>query len=288
MRSQIPTLECVEREMGELIRAGAADNRHIRAAAEHHMAPEGRRVRARIALSSAQSLSLPRRNSVAIAACCELLHNASLVHDDLQDRDEERRGRPAVWRAFSDDVALCLGDLLISTAYAALARADVGSRLADLFSATNHAVAETIRGQISDRMATAGDLRDGDAYDHIAAAKSGPLLALPIVLSLLAAGRPDDCATARRAARAFALGYQIIDDLADAASDGDGRVNAVAVAAREADENVAAARRHCEMRALRHLDEAVVFSRLLPNGSGAALERFALTLGSEIGVRHAA
>lgn len=288
MRSQFPTLACVERDMHSLIRSDRPKTGLIEDAALHHLAPGGRRVRAQIALAAAQKLSLTPSTSLAIAGCCELLHNASLVHDDLQDRDEERRGRPAVWRAYGDDVAICLGDFFISAAYAALGRADVGARLPELFRATHEAIAETVRGQVADRTTAAGDLRSVDAYDDIAAGKSGPLLALPVVLSLRAAERPDACDTAHRAARSFAIAYQIVDDLEDVASDGETRVNAVAVAMRERDLSEQAARRHCEARAAQLLSEAALLSNRLPAEAGAALEGFAQLLSSQIGARHAA
>src|SRR5215211_7540453 len=62
-----------------------------------HLATGGKRIRARLALAAMEALDEPREAGVAWAAACELLHNATLVHDDLQDGDRVRRGRPTVW-----------------------------------------------------------------------------------------------------------------------------------------------------------------------------------------------
>ena len=74
----------------------------------------GGRVRAKLGLEAAEILNLDDPGRLACACGPELLHNASLVHDDLQDRDETRRGHPAVWRRFGPAAAISIGDLMIS------------------------------------------------------------------------------------------------------------------------------------------------------------------------------
>ena len=66
------------------------------------------------------ALGLSEPDVLCLAASAELLHNASLVHDDLQDQDGMRRGAPAVWKKYGSNVAICTGDLMLSAAYAAL------------------------------------------------------------------------------------------------------------------------------------------------------------------------
>ena len=111
----------------------------------HHLRTPGLRVRSQIALHAADCLGVDAQSALAIATCCELLHNASLIHDDLQDRDQLRRGMQAVWSMFGDDVALCAGDLLLSSAYAALADVTNIAAMQHLVAQTHAAVAQTIR-----------------------------------------------------------------------------------------------------------------------------------------------
>ena len=90
-------------------------------AIRYHLSTGGGRIRASIALGCAAALDLDVEAAVIAAAVPELLHNASLIHDDMQDGDIERRGRAALWVAFDRDTAICAGDQMISAAYGALA-----------------------------------------------------------------------------------------------------------------------------------------------------------------------
>ena len=111
----------------------------------HHLGTPGLRVRSQIALHAADCLGVDTQSALAMATCCELLHNASLIHDDLQDRDQLRRGRQAVWSMFGDDVALCAGDLLLSSAYAALVDVTDVAAVPRLIALTHAAVAQSIQ-----------------------------------------------------------------------------------------------------------------------------------------------
>jgi len=98
------------------VAAGTGVSATLRAA-RYHLEAGGQRVRARLALHACEALGVVGDQAVRLAACVELLHNASLVHDDLQDKEKLRRGLPTVCAAFGPDVALCTGDLLLSAAY---------------------------------------------------------------------------------------------------------------------------------------------------------------------------
>ena len=92
------------------------------AAAHHFMAP-GKMLRAKMALRAADALKVDRAAAMHWAAAIEVLHNASLIHDDICDGDRLRRGRPAVWSLYGRDVALTLGDWLIALAFELAAEA---------------------------------------------------------------------------------------------------------------------------------------------------------------------
>ena len=144
MVSQTQTfLPAVERRMFAL--CDSPDGVLLRAV-EYHLAR--RVVFEPPGLDASFALGLPKRDATAIATACELLHNASLIHDDLQDQDAERRGQPAVWAKFGPDVAICAGDLLLSAAYAALAA--LGETAAPVIAHMHTRVAITIQGQSED------------------------------------------------------------------------------------------------------------------------------------------
>ena len=85
--------------------------------ASYHLASGGKKFRPMFLLAIANAVGAPQKAAVQTAAACELLHNASLVHDDLQDKDETRRGRPAVWQKFGPEIAINLGDYIIASAF---------------------------------------------------------------------------------------------------------------------------------------------------------------------------
>jgi hypothetical protein len=117
---------------------------------------------------------------------------------------------------------------------------------------------------------------DPAQYRQVAVAKSGALLSLPMELSFLAAGRTQWIPQARRAAEEFAVGYQIMDDLQDAASDGPLAVNLVSILKAWGHGVNAAAFAHA--MGLRHLQTAADLAGNLPDGAGDLLSWLAVVL----------
>lgn len=283
-------ISTVEKRMAELIEpephfTGATACRTTRAAS-YHLASGGHRIRARLALHAGIALGLSPHDAVTIATISEILHNASLIHDDLQDRDRSRRGADTVWARFGDNVAVCTGDLLLSAAYGALAAfTDLGV-LPALIKLVHARTSAVINGQCADLSAQDGDVVDIFLYERIAVAKSGSLLSLPTELALVGSGHARWTSEARRAAEAFAVGYQIVDDMEDIEKDigAPGRphsLNAVLIlraAGHDAGQADAIARR----TGLRHLREAASVAGSLPHGSGTLLRELALDLSARL------
>ncbi len=215
-------LNLVERRMAKLVLAAGHQDLHRfhgENAAIDQVSSGGGRMRARLALCAGHALGLSNDDSVAIATSAELLHNASLVHDDLQDGDRTRRGRDAVWVRYGVNAAICTGDLLLSASYASLASLSTIARLPALMTLMHQRVASAAWGQSADLSLQGRSFDDVPIYEAIATAKSGALISLPLELSLVATGQTGSCSQARRAANAFAVAYQIADDLEDAHRD---------------------------------------------------------------------
>lgn len=188
-------------------------------AARYHLNCGGKRIRAKIAIEAANALGLSEQNSLIIAAVSELLHNASLIHDDLQDGDMYRRDNQAVWAKFGKDIALCTGDLFISAAYAAAAQMS-NTKLIPLMINTIHCeTTSAIRGQCYDVNHKINPVNSLHSYQQVAIAKSGALLSLPLQLALIASKHNRFLDTAKKATESFAIAYQIADDLSDLQND---------------------------------------------------------------------
>lgn len=261
--------------------SGPAD---ARSAAAYHLQSGGQRVRARLALAGGLALGLPANDALCIATCAELLHNASLVHDDIQDRDSLRRGQPALWSKFGTNMAICSGDYLLSAAYGVLCTFSQPALLPAMLALLHERTGTAIDGQCAD-LTTRNDQPEGIAdYIQIAKAKSGALLSLPLELVLMASGRTFALSLARKACENFAVSYQIYDDLQDAAIDCESDsvskgqpkcLNIVSILTKQ--NSLAGAEKSVNSEAaakdlgLQHLAISEAIALQLPNGSGALL-----------------
>jgi len=256
-----------------------------RRAAAVHLASGGQLLRARLCLETAWrcGLALPQASGMAVA--CELVHNASLVHDDICDRSAWRRGAPSVRARNGDALALCTGDWLLCAAYAALAEAVPGERGGALIALLSRRAQDTIEGQAAELGAGAGAPPGLAEYARLARAKAGALFSLAVEAPLLAAGLGQAARPARAAAQALALGYQLIDDARDypaaedaAAVEG---VNAIAVVGGPTP-SLSAARRRVRALAAGRIAKAMRLAAALPADLGTPLRRCAGDLASEL------
>jgi len=254
---------------------------HVAEAARYHFSAGGARIRAQLGLDAAAALGLSPKVAIACALAPELLHNASLVHDDLQDGDEVRRDTPAVWSRFGKDVAISTGDLLISAAYVAIANhPDPAAALR----AVHHAVTVTIEGQTQDCHTKCPTPEN---WANIAALKSGPLFALPICLALIAAKVQGQDA-AGRAGNALAVAYQTLDDIEDRDSDLVKGGTNICLSLEAAGYVPASAKDIACDRAYTALQTARKHANALPSNAGAALVTLADLLESKLkGIDHA-
>ena len=178
----------------------------------------GKRLRARLALAALEALGGSRRQGVAWAAACELLHNATLVHDDLQDGDATRRGRPTTWARHGAAHAINAGDLLLMLPFLALERlpAPPERRWAVAATLARHAAA-TVRGQTAEMALSAGRAAPAwDEYRRAAEGKTGALFQLPVEGAALLAGRaPAEAQALAAAFRTLGVLFQLQDDILD-------------------------------------------------------------------------
>jgi geranylgeranyl diphosphate synthase type II len=186
-------------------------------ASQYQISTRGSLLRARLALASCNSFECSQEYAVVAATCCELIHNASLVHDDLLDGDQLRRGQATVWKRHGRGVALCAGDLLLCTAFAVSSGLDDAqqSRLLTQYLATM--TGRVIVGQsIEIAPVEPGVQPRFRAYIEAAQAKTVPLIQLPLMTGAIAAkAELSVLHSIKRFAEAVGLAYQIIDDLDD-------------------------------------------------------------------------
>ncbi len=184
---------------------------------QEHLFTGGKRLRAKLALSSLDALGAPAGSAVAWAAACELLHNASLVHDDLQDSDPVRRGHFTVWVRHGRSQAINAGDLLLMLPYLALEHLDCDDATRwQLARAVARRAEDTVRGQSLEMCLLESGQWDWNSYVEASAGKTSALMVLPVHGAALLAGRPPEVAEALADAfRPVGLLFQIQDDVLD-------------------------------------------------------------------------
>jgi geranylgeranyl diphosphate synthase type I len=173
----------------------------------------GKGVRPTLALLSAQAAGAPAEVGVPGAVAVELVHNFSLLHDDVMDHDEERRHRRTVWALWGESAAILTGDAMLALAIEVLLEAPTPHAAAaarELLAATR----ELIRGQVED---LAFESRDDVGLDEcldMADGKTGALLAASGCIGAVLAGAPEPVVTALRDnGRHLGAAFQLVDDL---------------------------------------------------------------------------
>ncbi|MFI6851695.1 family 2 encapsulin nanocompartment cargo protein polyprenyl transferase [Streptomyces sp. NPDC050416] len=177
----------------------------------------GKAIRPALVLAAAAALGGPEARAAAVraAAAVELVHNFTLLHDDVMDRDTTRRHRPTAWTVFGDADAILAGDALQALAMRLLAE-DPHPAAPAATARLAHCVIELCAGQHAD---TAMEHRAPaevtlDEVLAMAEAKTGALLGSACALGALYAGAGDaDVAALDAFGREAGLAFQLIDDV---------------------------------------------------------------------------
>lgn len=167
----------------------------------------GKQLRAGLLLLACEALGGGRAGLPA-AAAVELFHSMTLLHDDIMDRDRQRRGRPAAWTIWGEATAINAGDLLLTRAFAALA--DFGADPADSIRRMADACGAVIRGQQLDLQFESRNSISASEYEQMIALKTATLFGLALELGAVAAGC--DSEPWRRLGHQLGLAFQIRDD----------------------------------------------------------------------------
>ena len=120
--------EAVERELERIL---SQEDSLLFRAMRHTVFSGGKRYRPLLALSSGECFGASQEMVLPFACALELIHNYSLVHDDLpsMDNDDFRRGQPSCHKAFGEDIALLTGDSLLTLAFEVMSQASLDGGL---------------------------------------------------------------------------------------------------------------------------------------------------------------
>ncbi|WP_461863614.1 polyprenyl synthetase family protein [Thermococcus sp.] len=197
------------------------DPKDLYDAVRHYPLAGGKRVRPFVVLRAAEAVGGDPEKALYPAAAVELLHNYSLVHDDIMDMDELRRGRPTVHKLWGVNMAILAGDLLFSKVFEAIAKTPVEPskvvRILDVMARTSNELCE---GQAMDiEFETREEVSVGE-YLRMISGKTGALFDGSATIGAIVGTENEDYINAlSRWGRNVGIAFQIWDDVLDLIAD---------------------------------------------------------------------
>ncbi|HDL19223.1 MAG TPA: polyprenyl synthetase family protein [Bacteroidetes bacterium] len=179
----------------------------------------GKRLRPILLLLTTQAVGGNYRDALNAAVAVELLHNFTLIHDDVMDQDDTRRGQPTVHKKWDVDVAILSGDGLVALSYEYLlkTRYPAIDQLGQLFS---RALLEVCEGQALDKDFESKTNVTPAEYFKMIQKKTAALLALCCELGAHIGGADaETIASLREFGLNLGMAFQIQDDLLDIISE---------------------------------------------------------------------
>jgi geranylgeranyl diphosphate synthase type I len=226
MQAWLPSLEA---EMKHVLSSGEGAVQPHYGMMQYHMGwvddrfapsalPAGKRLRPILCLLACREVGGEAHAALPAAAALEILHNFSLVHDDIEDGDEARRHRATVWKLWGVPLAINVGDGMFALAFAAMQRLSRGGvapeavlAALDVFTQTCVALTE---GQYLDMSFEQRAAVSVDEYLRMIAGKTAALVGASVAIGAYIGGAPHDQAQAlQRFGQEIGLAFQIQDDV---------------------------------------------------------------------------
>ena len=172
----------------------------------------GKRIRPLITIASARMLGYEGEGHLALAGAVELIHTATLLHDDVVDESELRRGKASANHIWGNPQSVLVGDFLFAQAF--MLMVDSGSL--DALHVLSRAAAIIAEGEVR-QLAMVGDVAvSRQSYMEVIDAKTAALFAAAAQVSPILAGRPKAEEDALHTyGRELGLAFQLVDDALD-------------------------------------------------------------------------
>ncbi len=173
----------------------------------------GKQLRPLLTLLTSRAFGTPTHESIAFATATELLHNATLFHDDVADKSSMRRGKPSLSAMIGPTAAVLIGDFWLSRAVTLIVGLPHQSEAIDLFSMVLSRLAEGEMLQM--QKASDADTTEQD-YFRIIYCKTASLFETACRLAAVSTGAPDSMKEAAgNYGKALGISFQIKDDIMD-------------------------------------------------------------------------
>jgi geranylgeranyl diphosphate synthase type I len=193
-------------------------------ASKHLIKAGGKRLRPYLVIKSSELVGGKLEDALPFAAALEILHNFTLIHDDVMDNDDTRRGSPTVHTKWNNPIAICAGDLLFAKAFEAItAHAPVNLDRDRLISSIERIARSTVmicEGQVLDMTFPEHDEVTEEDYLLMVGGKTAALFrACAEGGALIGGGEPGQVNALGEFAWNAGIAFQLIDDVLGAIGD---------------------------------------------------------------------
>ncbi|MGB2867234.1 MAG: polyprenyl synthetase family protein [Bacteroidota bacterium] len=187
--------------------------------AKYILAGGGKRIRPLLVLFSCEAVGGKPLDALHASAAVEILHNFTLVHDDIMDHARSRRGRATIHVKWDSNVALLAGDALLALAYRALLKTNA-PRIQEISRVFTEAVVEVCEGQAYDKEFETRKRVQVDEYLLMIQKKTGKMVSVATEIgALIGNANPKYIEALRRFGEHTGRAFQIQDDLLDMVAD---------------------------------------------------------------------
>jgi octaprenyl-diphosphate synthase len=180
--------------------------------ANHLISSGGKRLRPMLTLAMGQLAGYSGDGHIKFAAAVEFMHTATLLHDDVVDESDMRRGKPAARLLWGNEASVLVGDFLLGQAFKMMVEVE-NLRALEILSSAAAVIAE---GEVMQLAAAKNTATSEDEYLAVIRAKTAELFAAACEVSPVLAGRPKAEQTAARSyGMNLGVAFQLIDDALD-------------------------------------------------------------------------
>ncbi|WP_292459422.1 polyprenyl synthetase family protein [Methanothermococcus sp.] len=189
-------------------------------ASKHLLLAGGKRIRPYLATLTYMLKKDNLDEILPPAAAVELIHNYTLIHDDIMDNDDERRGKPTVHVEYGEPIAILAGDLLYAKAFEAISNIEDPKKAHEVLKVLSKSCVEVCEGQAMDMEFEDRDDISLDDYFEMISKKTGALIVAPVEIGAIMAECTEEeknalCEYAKR----IGMTFQIQDDILDLVGD---------------------------------------------------------------------
>lgn len=180
--------------------------------AGHIVAAGGKRLRPLLTLASARLCDYEGERHIPLAACVEFIHTATLLHDDVVDESDLRRGLDTANALWGNKASVLVGDFLFSRAFQLMV-SDGSLKVLKILSDASAVIAE---GEVHQLLTSNDTATDEKAYLEVIEAKTAALFAAACRVGAVVAERPEVEEDAlERFGRGLGIAFQLVDDVLD-------------------------------------------------------------------------